>query len=162
MYEKAHYFSPIGCLEISGSKLGIRAIKIIKTKDCLDIPTPDILIDCVQQLEEYFDGVRIEFDVKLDLSGATSFLKSVWKEVLKIPYGHTASYSSIAKKIGSPKSSRAVGMANRQNPIPIIIPCHRVIAKDGDLQGYYYGLDVKRTLLQLENPKDFGKQGQLF
>ncbi len=162
MYEKAHYYSPIGCLEISGSKLGIRAIKILKDKDCPDKPTPDILIDCVEQLKEYFQGVRRDFDVKLDLSGATPFLKEVWEEVRRIPYGHTTSYSYIAKKIGSPKSSRAVGMANRQNPIPIIIPCHRVIAKDGDLQGYFYGLEVKRMLLELENPKEFGKQERLF
>jgi methylated-DNA-[protein]-cysteine S-methyltransferase len=81
---------------------------------------------------------------------------------MKIPYGHTTSYSAIAKQLENPDSVRAVGQANRENPIAIIIPCHRVIAKSGDLQGYFYGLDMKRKLLELENPMSFGEQGSLF
>jgi methylated-DNA-[protein]-cysteine S-methyltransferase len=82
--------------------------------------------------------------------------------LLKVPYGHTTSYSAIANAIGQPAAVRAVGMANRNNPIAIIVPCHRVIAKTGHLQGYFYGLDVKRQLLELENPMSFARQETLF
>lgn len=98
----------------------------------------------------------------LDLSDGTNFNQSVWRELLKIPYGRTSSYSKIAKNIGNPDAVRAVGLANRNNPLAIVVPCHRVIAKNGDLHGYFYGLDIKRKLLELENPMSFGEQGSLF
>lgn len=104
----------------------------------------------LKQLDEYFSGNRQEFDLKITPKG-TAFQKLVWKELQKIPFGQTASYGEIAKRIGNSKASRAVGMANRKNPIPIIVPCHRVIGKDGSLTGFGGGLDVKRQLLKLES-----------
>ena len=103
----------------------------------------------VLQLEEYFDGRRKEFDIPIKLRG-TEFQKKVWKELLKIPYGETVSYKDIAIKIGNPKACRAVGMANHNNPILIIVPCHRVINENKKLGGYTLGLDLKRKLLELE------------
>ena len=113
-------------------------------------------------MKEYFEGNRSTFDVKLDWTSATDFNKAVWAAVMEISYGHTASYSSIAKKVGDLKAVRAVGLANRNNPIPIIVPCHRVLAKNGALHGYFYGLEMKRKLLELENPMSFAEQGTLF
>ncbi len=162
MLKPAHYLSPIGCLEITGSRQGIRSVKLIKDVPCPGGPALEELAVAVQQLDEYFHGKRTVFDLPLDLSSGTAFYQSVWKELLKIPYGHTTTYSAIAKKVGHPDAVRAVGLANRNNPLAIIVPCHRVIAKSGDLQGYFYGLDVKRKLLQLENPMSFGEQGKLF
>ena len=103
----------------------------------------------VLQLEEYFDGRRKEFDIPIKLRG-TEFQKKVWNELLKIPYGVTVSYKDIAIKIGNPKACRAVGMANHNNPILIIVPCHRVINENNKLGGYALGLDLKRKLLELE------------
>jgi methylated-DNA-[protein]-cysteine S-methyltransferase len=123
---------------------------------------PEHIVEAVRQLTEYFQRKRQAFDLPLDISGGTLFNQSVWKELLKIPYGHTTTYSAIAKQLGNPESVRAVGQANRENPMAIIIPCHRVIAKSGDLQGYFYGLEMKRKLLELENPMSFGEQGSLF
>lgn len=103
-----------------------------------------------KELLEYFDGTKKEFDLKLVLKG-TEFQKKVWKELQKIPYGQTASYGEIAKNIGNPKGARAIGMACNRNPIPIIVPCHRVIGKSGKLTGYAGGLDIKVKLLKIEN-----------
>ena len=103
----------------------------------------------VLQLEEYFDGRRKEFEIPLKLIG-TEFQKKVWNELLKIPYGETVSYKDIAIKIGNPIACSAVGMANHNNPILIIVPCHRVINENNKLGGYALGLDLKRKLLELE------------
>lgn len=105
------------------------------------------------QLREYFAGQRKKFSVKLDLSG-TQFQLRVWKELTKIPYGKTISYKQLAIKTGDAKAVRAVGGANGSNPIPIIIPCHRVINANGELGGYSGGLDIKSTLLTLEGVLD--------
>ncbi len=102
-----------------------------------------------RELREYFAGKRRDFDLKLDLHG-TEFQKKCWHALLKIPYGETRTYAQIAKAVGNPRGFRAVGMANHDNPVPIIVPCHRVLASDGTLGGYGGGLDVKRTLLELE------------
>lgn len=162
MQEIGYCLSPLGCFEVRGSELGISAIRLTDAPNCPDIPMPACLQDCVTQLGEYFDGTRHTFELKLDWGGAPEFNKAVWAELLKIPYGCTTSYSAIAAKLGDAKAMRAVGMANRNNPLPIVVPCHRVIAKNGDLHGYYYGLDMKRRLLELENPMGFAKQGRLF
>lgn len=162
MLTTAHYLSPFGCFCIQGSKLGIRKVQLVDTKPCPAGPIPPILKDCVLQLDEYFKGKRQDFDLKLDWGEATDFHKSVWGALLKIPYGRTCSYLQIADSLGDPKACQAVGQANRRNPIAIIVPCHRVIAKNGDLQGYFYGLDMKRRLLELENPRSFARQGSLF
>jgi len=112
-------------------------------------PETKILKQTQQQLEEYFTGKRKSFDIPLDFKG-TEFQTQVWKELSRIPYGKTFSYSDIAKKLGRDKAVRAVGTANGKNPICIIIPCHRVIAANGTLGGYSGGLKIKTTLLELE------------
>jgi len=107
------------------------------------------LADTRRQLDEYFAGKRTEFTVPLDLRG-TDFQLRCWNALLKIPYGKTCSYADLARTVGSPRGFRAVGMANHDNPIPIIVPCHRVITSDHKLGGYGGGLDVKEKLLHLE------------
>ena len=102
-----------------------------------------------KQLEEYFTGSRKQFSVPLAFKG-TEFQKAVWEELQAIPYGETRSYSDIAAAVGSPKACRAVGMVNHNNPIAIIVPCHRVIGKNGSLTGYASGLQNKKLLLDLE------------
>ncbi|MFA5449904.1 MAG: methylated-DNA--[protein]-cysteine S-methyltransferase [Clostridia bacterium] len=102
-----------------------------------------------EELKEYFAGERREFDLPLCPKG-TQFMLAVWEELKKIPYGKTASYSDIAERTGRPKARRAVGLANNKNPIPIIIPCHRVIGKSGELVGYGGGLEIKKYLLSIE------------
>ena len=106
----------------------------------------------VEQLESYFAGDRMEFDLELDLVG-TEFQRRVWAALLTIPYGETRSYGQIATQIGSPGAFRAVGLSNGHNPIGIVVPCHRVIGSNGSLTGYGGGLDRKRALLALEKTR---------
>jgi len=108
-----------------------------------------IFPDAVSQLAQYFDGRLTQFDLDLQ-PGGTDFQKQVWQALLTVPYGTTATYGQIAERIQNPKAFRAVGLANRCNPIPIIIPCHRVIGKNGKLTGFAGGLDIKQVLLDLE------------
>lgn len=106
--------------------------------------------DTRRQLEEYFAGERSAFDIKLHMDG-TAFQRTVWHALTEIPYGETISYGELAKRIGRPDRARAVGTANGQNPIAVIVPCHRVIGANGKLVGYGGGLDDKRRLLELES-----------
>lgn len=108
-----------------------------------------LLENTIKQLDEYFSGKRIEFDLPLQFTG-TEFQKKVWKALLNIPYGETRSYKDIAIEIGNPKACRAVGGANNKNPIILICPCHRVIGASGKLVGYGGGMDMKEYLLNLE------------
>ncbi|MCB6608812.1 methylated-DNA--[protein]-cysteine S-methyltransferase [[Clostridium] symbiosum] len=108
-----------------------------------------LLLETKRQLEEYFAGTRRTFDIPLSMRG-TSFQKKVWDQLLTVPYGETITYGEIAARIGNPRAGRAVGMANHHNPIPIIVPCHRVIGADGRLTGYGGGLPIKEKLLELE------------
>lgn len=108
-----------------------------------------LLLEAEKQLKEYFEGKRKEFSLPLEKNG-TDFQKKVWNALKKIPYGETRTYKDIAKVIGNEKASRAVGMANNKNNIPIIIPCHRVIGSNGSLIGYALGLEAKKYLLDLE------------
>lgn len=101
------------------------------------------------ELNEFFEGKRKSFSFLIKLNG-TEFQKSVWNELMKIPYGETRTYKEIAISIGNPKACRAVGLANNKNPLPIIVPCHRVIGSNGTLTGYAYGLNMKEILLNLE------------
>jgi methylated-DNA-[protein]-cysteine S-methyltransferase len=103
-----------------------------------------------QQLKEYFGGIRNTFDLPLDPHG-TPFQQRVWRALLAIPYGETISYGELARRIGRPTSQRAVGAANGQNPLPIVVPCHRVIGSNGSLTGYGGGLPIKQHLLELES-----------
>ena len=107
------------------------------------------LAEARRQLQEYFDGSRTDFDLPLKLTG-TEFQVSVLRALQEIPYGETVSYGEIAKRIGRPRAVRAVGAANGRNPLPIVVPCHRVIGSTGDLTGFGGGLDTKEALLRLE------------
>lgn len=149
-----YYHSPIGRLLLVGEGNILTELYFAKTADNMTVPTGWQEDDApfatvISQLGQYFDKTRTTFDLQLDPRG-TSFQKGVWQELLRIPYGETASYGTIAERIGNPKACRAVGMANRRNPIPIIIPCHRVIGRDGSLTGFGGGLAVKERLLALE------------
>jgi len=144
------YKSPFGVITV-GEKDGAIS-RVYLPDDEPDIPENpnEFLEEAVRQLDEYFYGKRKVFDLPLDFDGCTDFMKSVYFELLKIPYGQTASYKDIAERIGCPKGYRAVGLANNKNPPPVIIPCHRVIGSDGELTGYAGGLDLKAKLLELE------------
>ncbi|MEV0647961.1 methylated-DNA--[protein]-cysteine S-methyltransferase [Phytomonospora sp. NPDC050363] len=108
-----------------------------------------LLAETARQLGEYFDGTRTEFEVPLSMAGS-DFERLVWKELLAIPYGQTATYTEIAVRVGQPRAARAVGMANSYNPIAVIVPCHRVVGSNGTLNGYAAGSEVKSRLLELE------------
>lgn len=108
-----------------------------------------VLKEAVRQVEEYLDGKRSEFDLPLEPIG-TEFQMRVWRELARIPYGKTISYTELARKIRNEKAVRAVGTANGRNPLSLVIPCHRVIAADGSLGGYAGGLEIKKKLLDLE------------
>jgi methylated-DNA-[protein]-cysteine S-methyltransferase len=158
--------TPIGKMEITGSELGVRTAQLCREKNepatTADLPDEHPVAVCARQLAEYFAGTRTTFDVKLDWGGAPDFHRQVWEELLRIPFGKTTSYSAIAEKLNNPDAVRAVGMANRSNPVAIVVPCHRVIGKGGELRGYFYGLDTKMLLLRHENPQRFAEQGALF
>ena len=139
--------------------MGISSVKLVENAPKEEKEIPEDLKACHQQLLEYFDGERETFDLKLDWDGAADFNRAVWGELVKIPYGRTTSYSAIAEKIGNPTAVRAVGLANRNNPIAIIVPCHRVIGSDGSLTGYAGGVWRKKWLLDHESPV---KQQTLF
>ncbi|HEY5109667.1 MAG TPA: methylated-DNA--[protein]-cysteine S-methyltransferase [Acidimicrobiales bacterium] len=112
----------------------------------------DAFAEVSGQLDEYFAGRRTSFDVAMTLEG-TDFQRRVWAELCAIPYGETISYGELARRVGNPKASRAVGSANGRNPVAVIVPCHRVIAGDGSLGGYGGGLDRKVRLLELEQAR---------
>ena len=144
----AVYITKIGKLKIEYDSDAITGITSAKNEKEQGIRS-ELSDKTVLQLEEYFDGKRKEFDISIKLIG-TEFQKKVWNELLKIPYGETVSYKDIAINTGNPKACRAVGMANHNNPILIIVPCHRVINENKKLGGYALGLDLKRRLLELE------------
>ena len=142
----------IGIAESNGaiSRVGFCAEKDVKKDFCRFTLTETPLIKrAATQLREYFEGLRVNFDLPLEPVG-TEFQRAVWQALLTIPAGETRSYGDIASQIKRPKAYRAVGMANNRNPIAIIIPCHRVIGRDGSLTGYAGGLDIKQYLLDLE------------
>jgi len=146
--------TPIGELLLAGEGDALSMIGFPKGAMRRD-PEPDWIYNeeplenARTQLTEYFSGQRKDFDLPLQLNG-TGFQVSVLEALLEIPYGETTSYGAIAKQIGRPKAVRAVGAANGRNPIPIIVPCHRVIGSGGDLTGFGGGLDTKEALLRLE------------
>ncbi len=146
--------TPIGELLLAGDKDALAMIGFPEGSMRRD-PEPDWIFNekpletARQQLEEYFAGRRKEFDLPLQLSG-TQFQLDVLEELRRIPYGKTVSYGEIASRIGRPRAMRAVGAANGRNPVPIVVPCHRVIGSTGDLTGFGGGLDTKEALLRLE------------
>lgn len=145
------YESKIGLIMIKENNKKIREIHFNKEEIRKDLESnkSPLIKETIEQLEEYLQGKRKSFDIPLDPKG-TEFQKSVWNELLKIPYGETCSYGEIAKRIGNPKAARAIGMANNRNPISIVIPCHRVIGASGKLVGYGGGIAIKEKLLNLE------------
>lgn len=144
----AYYRSPIGELLIESDGDKIIAVNFLKDSKLEEVRTT-VIDQCVEELDEYFFRGRKFFSVELDLHG-TDFQKKVWNELLTIPYGNTISYEALAIKVGNIKSIRAVGLANGQNTIAIIVPCHRVIGKGGELVGYGGGLENKEWLLYHE------------
>ena len=141
------YRSPIGIIGIAVENGAVTRI-FRANGDELQTVLP-LHESCVEQLRDYFDGRLRSFSVSLYLKG-TEFQEKVWAELLKIPYGQTRAYAQIAAAVGKPKASRAVGQAVHNNPIPIIVPCHRVISSSGDLGGFAWGCDKKEYLLKTE------------
>ena len=152
--------SEIGFLHLISTETELRSISFSEIEIKNSVNQPDILIQAKHQLTEYFQGTRKEFQLKINPAG-TNFQLEIWKLVSKVPYGKTASYLDIARKAGSPAKTRAAGMANSKNPHPIIIPCHRIIGKNGDLTGYAGGIHRKIFLLQHEM-KHFKSPEKLF
>jgi methylated-DNA-[protein]-cysteine S-methyltransferase len=145
----ACYWSEIGPFEVVGNQKGILTIKFNTDPLITDNNLPTCMTECLRQMEEYFKGRRQTFNIPLLLVG-TDFQIAVWRQLKKIPFGRTASYGDVARAIGRPKAFRAVGNANNKNPIPLIIPCHRVIGSDGKLVGFGGGIWRKRWLLDHE------------
>lgn len=143
--------SPIGGLRLHASAGLLTAIEFGAEPQGRPAPDP-LLDDAQQQLQEYFTGDRRSFDLPLANDG-TEFQRKVWGELRRIPFGETASYGEIARRLGYENViSRAVGAANGANPLPIVVPCHRVVGSDGSLTGYAGGIERKRVLLELERP----------
>jgi methylated-DNA-[protein]-cysteine S-methyltransferase len=143
------YPSPVGLIEIKGTGQAITSTSFVEDETPSSNSVPHVLLQCKQELDEYFTGKRKTFNVPLAPVG-TEFQQQVWGELLKIDFGTTTSYMAIAKKMNNPGAVRAVGLANGKNPIGVIIPCHRVIGEDGSLTGYAGGLWRKRWLLDHE------------
>lgn len=148
------YDSPLGTITLTASDKGLTSLSLPEYK--YDIPVSDEEVfarepfeAALSQLEKYFAGEAVKFNVPLDLLG-TDFQCEVWEALQSIPAGETRSYGELAQDVGRPKASRAVGAANGQNPVAIIVPCHRVIGKNGKLTGYAGGLDAKAWLLKHE------------
>lgn len=141
--------SPVGLLYLAEESGAITKLLFGRQAEAAPQGSTPLLLAAEKQLEEYFSGKRKSFQLPLMPTG-TDFQQRVWKALLTIPYGETRSYAEIAELAGCPRGFRAVGMANNRNPISIIIPCHRVIGKHGDLTGYGGGMEIKRFLLELE------------
>ncbi len=148
--------SPVGPLFVAATDRGLCRIsyfpdgmdeQIARTFGVRVLRSP--LDEVRRELDEYFEGKRREFDLSLDLRVAP-FYADVLRELARVPYGHTDTYGALAKRAGKPKAARAVGTVMNRNPIPIVLPCHRIVGANGALTGYAGGLDVKRHLLQLE------------
>lgn len=147
--------SPVGPLLLAGDAKALRLVSFGGGKRSTPPQTDwkqnrSAFAEVIRQLQAYFRGELKEFDLPLAMEG-TAFQLRVWNELRAIPYGETISYAQLAGRVGSPKAVRAVGAANGSNPIPIIVPCHRVIGSDGSLTGFGGGLSTKKKLLELEN-----------
>jgi methylated-DNA-[protein]-cysteine S-methyltransferase len=147
--------SPVGPLLLAATENGLRHLQFHRgqfprpARDEVWIESREPLLPYEKEIDAYFHGRLRAFTCKLDLAG-TSFQKACWEALLRIPYGETRTYAAIAREIGRPRAFRAVGQANHDNPIAIIVPCHRVLGADGTLTGYGGGLSVKEKLLALE------------
>ncbi|MDD5591431.1 MAG: methylated-DNA--[protein]-cysteine S-methyltransferase [Dehalococcoidales bacterium] len=157
------FYTRMGWMGILGSAQGLLSIILPRSsrQQACELlgnrvrypPAPlHLFDDLVERLKGYLSGRRVDFPDRLDLSGATSFQHEVWETTMLIPYGETRTYAWVAGKINKPRAARAVGQALGSNPLPIIIPCHRVIRGDGSLGGFSNGIEIKERLLSLENP----------
>ncbi len=140
--------TPVGSLTIVAGESGLAAVLFGSETGPAEEPHP-VIAAAARQLREYFGGERREFDLPLELSG-TPFQRRAWLALADVPYGTTRSYGEQARRIGAPGAARAVGAANGRNPLPIVLPCHRLLGADGSLTGYGGGLEIKRALLDLE------------
>ncbi|WKK66902.1 methylated-DNA--[protein]-cysteine S-methyltransferase [Lutimonas zeaxanthinifaciens] len=157
-YETAYIKTPLGIARIVGNQEGISEVSVLEEKLPVTENPSQVLMECIQQLNEYFSGERKRFTIRLNPAG-TAFQKKVWEELLTIPYGKTSTYMKQTMKLGDKKAIRAVASANGKNPIWVIVPCHRVVGKDGALTGYAGGLWRKKWLLEHESPS---RQTSLF
>jgi len=159
------FSTPFGWITCFGSAKGLRKMTLpqLSPQQSMDLigeeidnaeHDPDFFNDVIQQVLAYFDGEEIAFNVKLDFGDATPFQKAVWEAARTIPFGQTESYSGIARRINKPGAARAVGTALRNNPLPLIVPCHRIIGADGGLCGFAGGFAMKEALLTLEKASD--------
>ncbi|MFV8365631.1 methylated-DNA--[protein]-cysteine S-methyltransferase [Flavobacterium sp. XS1P27] len=148
--ETACIKTPLGIATIIGDENGISVISVADEGE-ISNTIPAVLHEAVLQLNDYFEGIRTDFDFTLNPKG-TEFQQKVWKGLLEIPFGKTCSYMDLSKKLGDVKAIRAVASANGKNPLWIVVPCHRVIGTDGSLTGYAGGLWRKKWLLEHENP----------
>lgn len=154
--DKSFFYSPIGWLEILTRGDRLIQINFLSEKqtldDSADLQTVGYGAEVIDQLQAYFSGQRKVFDLNLEFEVGTEFQQRVWLALTKIEYGQTQTYTDLAMAVNNPKAVRAVGGANGKNPIPIVVPCHRVVAMNG-LGGYAGGIDVKQQLLELEGAR---------
>lgn len=147
------YTSPIGRIKIVADTDCIHALTFIEASDfssnTVEIDSPPVIHQCIDELIEYFNGSRTQFTVPIHQAG-TDFQQKVWRELYEVPYAKTMSYAELAKKLGDPKVIRAAAAANGKNKIAIIVPCHRIIGSDRNLTGFAWGLPRKKWLLQHE------------
>lgn len=154
MLQFTHYYSPLGKIILQTNRDGLSGVwfateTLISSELGQYTESCSLLTEAAQQLDQYFSGTRTDFTLPLSAQG-TSFQQTVWQTLCHIPYGETWSYAQLADAVGQPKAARAVGMANSKNPISIIVPCHRVIGKNGQLTGYSGGIERKAHLLEWE------------
>ena len=161
-HRQARLSTPIGALTLVATERGLSRVRFAH-QDASDVDAAvdgqhPVLAAAASQLREYFAGRRTRFDLALDLVG-TEFQRLAWSALADVPYGQTVTYGQQAERIGRPGASRAVGAANAKNPVPIVLPCHRVVGADGSLTGFAGGIEMKATLLSLEREQqsfDFG------
>lgn len=158
-HDLKHYLtipSRLGTLRLLATGKGVAGVyfeqhqHVRPSDDWQHDPASTLLQEAARQIETYLAGLRLDFDLPLDMGLATPFQHQVWQALQSIPYGSTISYGQLAQRIERPKAVRAVGAANGRNPLSMIVPCHRVIAANGDLHGYAGGLERKRVLLEME------------
>jgi methylated-DNA-[protein]-cysteine S-methyltransferase len=153
--------SPVGDLLVAATPRGVcrisydadpeaQAERLARAYGVRVLRVPGAVDAVRRELDEYFNGRRVTFDLELDLTGAPEFTRAVLGELARVPYGEVTTYGSLAARVGSPRSARAVGTVMNRNPIPIVLPCHRVVGANGSLVGYAGGLDRKQALLRLE------------
>jgi methylated-DNA-[protein]-cysteine S-methyltransferase len=149
----ARVATPIGTLTLVAGDAGLRAVLWpgeASPAGAAEAPDDAVLAAAAEQIRAWFAGERTAFDLPLDLSAATGFQRRAWLALAAIPYATTRTYGAQARALGAPRAARAVGAANGRNPLPIVLPCHRLVGADGSLTGFGGGLDVKRALLEHE------------